>query len=69
MCVALPLRVQKVDGEWALVEVSGGTIRVRSDLVSVEPGDYVLVHAGFIIEKLDAQEAKKTLEIFQEIKA
>ncbi|HHY35920.1 MAG TPA: HypC/HybG/HupF family hydrogenase formation chaperone [Firmicutes bacterium] len=67
MCVALPLKVNEVDGNWAIVEVSGGKIRVRSDLVSVKPGDYVLVHAGFIIEKLEPEEARKTLDMFREI--
>lgn len=67
VCVALPLKVNEVDGDWAIVEVSGGKIRVRSDLVSVEPGDYVLVHAGFIIEKLEPEEARKTLDMFREI--
>lgn len=67
VCVALPLKVNEVDGNWAIVEVSGGKIRVRSDLVSVKPGDYVLVHAGFIIEKLEPEEARKTLDMFREI--
>lgn len=67
MCVAIPLKVRGLEGDWAILEISGGTMKARSDLVSVKPGDYVLVHAGFIIEKLEPEEARKTVEMFSQV--
>lgn len=70
MCLAIPGKVISYDeltqvGE---VEVMGVMRKVSFDLVqSVKIGDYVLVHAGFAIERIDAEEAKKTLEIFEEL--
>lgn len=70
MCLAIPGKVIDYDeitqiGE---VEVMGVTRRVSFDLVQeVKLGDYVLVHAGFAIEKINEEEAKKTLEIFEEL--
>ncbi len=67
MCVAVPLRVMRVDGDWAVLEAGSGELSARTDLVDVGKGDYVLVHAGFVIEKIDPGEARKTLEMFREI--
>lgn len=67
MCVAIPLRVSSVNGKWAELELGGGVIQARTDLVAVEPGDYVLLHAGFIIQKLKKEEALKTLKMFSEL--
>ena len=67
MCVAVPLRVKRVESEWAVLEAGSGELRARTDLVPVKEGDYALVHAGFVIEKIDPQEALKTLKMFHEI--
>ena len=63
MCLALPMRIVKVGGDFAQVE-SGRLLRTVNIamLKSVKPEDYVLVHAGFAIEKLDPQKAKETLK-------
>jgi len=67
MCVAVPLRVKSVKGNWAELEISGGVMKARADLVPVKEGDYVLVHAGFIIQKLEPEKALETIRMFLEV--
>jgi len=68
MCLAIPMKIKKINGEFAEVE-AGRLIRtVNVQMVSaLKPGDYVLVHAGFAIQKVDPEQAKKTLELINEI--
>lgn len=71
MCLAVPVRVAEVlpDGN-AEVEVGGVRNRVSLALVDgVAAGDYVIVHAGFAIARLDVAEAEKSLALFAEIAA
>jgi hydrogenase expression/formation protein HypC len=70
MCLAIPGKIVEVtsDKNHAMVDYGEGTKRkVNISLVTVKKGDYVLVHAGFAIEVLDEEEAKKTLELFREM--
>ena len=71
MCLAIPLRVAELlDGERARVEAGGVENAVSLALVDgVAVGDYVIVHVGFAIARLDAAEAEKTLALFAEIAA
>ncbi len=71
MCLAVPVRVVGLLGnDWVEVEVGGVISRVSIALIEVvAPGDYVIVHAGFAIARLDVAEAEKTLELFAEISA
>jgi len=71
MCLAVPVRVVGLPGEgWVDVEVGGVTTRVCTALIeTVAPGDYLIVHAGFAITRLDVCEAEKTLALFAEISA
>lgn len=66
MCVAVPAKVIEVmDGE-ALVDFGGIKKRVNTLLVpQLNKGDYVLLHAGCAMQKIDEEEAEKTLEIFR----
>lgn len=68
MCVAVPLEVVEIRDNLAKVSI-GNTVRaVYLDLMDeVKVGDFVLVHAGFAIEKLDKEEAEKTLSLFKEL--
>lgn len=68
MCLAIPAEVVEIeDEELALIDVGGARQRVSLALVEgVEVGDYVIVHAGFAIDKFDEGEARKTLELFEE---
>lgn len=69
MCLAVPAEVLELkENEMALTELGGVRKEVSLMLVDdVEAGDYVLVHAGFAIEKIDKVEAEKTLKLFEEI--
>lgn len=69
MCLAIPARVVSlIEGDQAEIDVGGTRNRVSLALVEdVEPGDYVIVHTGFAIARLDVEEAEKTLALFAEI--
>ena len=68
MCVALPCKLIEIDGNWGVAEMGGAQVRMRLDLLAgVEVGDYVLVHAGFAIEKVDEEEAHKTLSMLDDV--
>jgi hydrogenase expression/formation protein HypC len=67
MCLAIPMKVLKIDGDRAVVS-SGGIQRTIgiNFLKNPKIGDYVIVHAGFAIEKLDTVKAEETLKLLQE---
>ncbi len=69
MCLAVPSKIVEIkDNNIAVVDIEGVKKEILIDLLDeVKVGEYVLLHAGFAIQKLDEEEAKKTLEIFQEI--
>ena len=71
MCLAIPVRVvELLDGEWARVDAGGVQNTISLALVEgVSPGDYVIVHVGFAIARLDVVEAEKTLALFAEMAA
>ena len=68
MCLAVPVRVLQIDGIKASVEL-GGLVRQASIMLvpDTQVGDYVLLHAGFAIQKLDEREAEETLRLFTEL--
>ena len=68
MCVALPGRVEKIEDSIATVNFSGNLVRAHTGVVEVAVGDFVLVHAGLVIQKLDAEEAANMTEFFEMIK-
>ncbi|MCM8785141.1 MAG: HypC/HybG/HupF family hydrogenase formation chaperone [Candidatus Omnitrophica bacterium] len=69
MCLAIPMKVEKIEGDFAIVSIGNVKKEVNISLLeNVKKGDYVIVHAGFAIEKLDKKEAKKTLKIFKEMR-
>ncbi len=69
MCLAVPLEiVELIEGGKAIVRLGEGTIEVDVSLLPApRVGDFVLVHAGFAIETIDAQQAAETLAILGEI--
>jgi len=72
MCLAVPARVLTIDTatESAVVELSGIRTEVSTALLeAVNPGDYVLVHVGFALQRLDMMEAERTLALFAELQA
>ncbi len=71
MCLALPARVvERLDGECAVVELGGVRKRVSLALTpEARVGDHVIVHVGYAIGVLDAEEAERTLALFAEMAA
>jgi len=68
MCLAVPVKITKVDGFRAEVELDGLTSQISTLLVpDVEVGDYVLLHAGFAIQRLDEKEAVETKRLLDEL--
>ena len=68
MCLAIPLRLAEINGMEAVGEAAGIRRRIRIDFIK-EPkvGDYVIVHAGFALERLDASQAMENLKAIQEV--
>ena len=67
MCLAIPMKIIKIDGATAVAEVNGVETQVNIALMpDIQLNEKVLVHAGFIIEKLDPEEAKIIEETWDE---
>jgi hydrogenase expression/formation protein HypC len=68
MCLAVPALITKIDETMAEVDLGGVATRV-SVLFTPEArvGDYVVMHAGYALSVLDAQEAEETLQLLQQI--
>ena len=71
MCLAIPARVvELLPGQQAVVDLSGVRKDVSMDLVSdAQLGDYVIIHVGYAIGKIDPEEAERTLALFAELSA
>jgi hydrogenase expression/formation protein HypC len=71
MCLAIPARVVELPGnDVAIVDLGGVRKDVSLSLVEdVALGDYLIIHVGFALNKLDPEEAEKTLALFAEIGA
>ncbi|KXA95868.1 hypothetical protein AKJ65_00300 [candidate division MSBL1 archaeon SCGC-AAA259E19] len=69
MCLAIPGKIIEVEGNKAVADFKGLEKGVRIDPLGegVEPGDYILSHAGFAIQSIPEEEAQKTLDKFDEI--
>lgn len=69
MCLAVPAQVVEIsqDGNHAIVSLNGVTVDISLALVDdVSVHDYVLIHVGFALNKIDQAEAEKTLAMFAE---
>ena len=68
MCLAVPLKLIEIDGKEAVGDAMGVRRRIRVDFIP-EPkiGDYVIVHAGFAIERRSEQQALEDLESWEEL--
>jgi hydrogenase expression/formation protein HypC len=69
MCLAIPMKVKQIKGGFA--EAGAGrivrTINIQM-LPGIKAGDYVIVHAGFAIQKIEPRRAKETLKLIHEIR-
>ena len=69
MCLAIPAQVVELrDGDNAVVDLAGVRKEISLSLVDdIAVGDYVIVHVGYALNKLDPEEAAKTLALFAEL--
>jgi hydrogenase expression/formation protein HypC len=68
MCLSIPVKIISIDGDMAEVSAGGTIFRAGMQMVEdARPGDYVLLHAGFAIQKISAEEAEETLKLLREI--
>ena len=69
MCLAVPMRIINIQGSQAEVSLAGLRKKINLGLLQeVRIGEYVMVHAGFAIEKVNEKEARKTLSALQEMR-
>jgi hydrogenase expression/formation protein HypC len=69
MCLSVPALVVKIEGQMADVSVGGAIFRAGLQMVeNISVGDYVLLHAGFAIQKISEEEAIETLNLLNELK-
>lgn len=70
MCLAIPSKIIQIDDDMGTIDVDG--VRRRASLLLLEDakvGDYVIVHAGFAIHKIDEQAAMESLKLLKEAAA
>lgn len=71
MCLSIPARVSKIDGDMAICTVGDSSYNASLEMLALDEihvGDYVLIHTGFAIQKLDEEEALETLKTFADFK-
>lgn len=70
MCLGIPMKVVKIEGNKAICEQGGVSIEVYLDMLEdVSVGDYVLIHAGFAIKRLSEEDARETINLLNEVLA
>lgn len=68
MCVGLPAKVKKVKDGMAVVDATGAITTVSSELIEdLEPGDYVMVHAGAAIAKISGDDQSEEQSLMEEL--
>ncbi len=68
MCLAIPAQITRIDGVRAQAVLRGNEIEADLSLIDdPKTGDWILVHAGFAIERIDESEASETLALFAEM--
>ena len=69
MCVAAPMKVIGVEGDTVRAKLGGITKEARLDIVDERPklGDYVIIHAGYALHRIDPEDAKTTLALWKEM--
>ncbi|MGL2773272.1 HypC/HybG/HupF family hydrogenase formation chaperone [Helicobacter pylori] len=69
MCLAIPSKVIAINNNVAILETLGVQREASLDLMgeSVKVGDYVLLHIGYVMSKIDEKEALESIELYQEM--
>jgi len=69
MCLSVPARIISIDGSMAEVSCGGTIFKASLQMIeNAKPGDYILLHAGFAIQKISDEEATETLRLLKEMK-
>jgi hydrogenase expression/formation protein HypC len=69
MCLGIPMKIIKIEGDKAIVKTDGLKREANISLIkNPKVGEYIMIHAGFAIEKIKESEAKKTLKALKSIK-
>ncbi|SHJ64028.1 HypC/HybG/HupF family hydrogenase formation chaperone [Parasporobacterium paucivorans] len=67
MCVAVPGKITEINGDIAKVDIRNNICEANISLVSAKTGDYVLLHAGCVLEVLKKDTAEELLSMFEEL--
>jgi hydrogenase expression/formation protein HypC len=68
MCLSIPAKIISIDGTMAEVSAGGALFKAGLHMIeNASVGDYILLHAGFAIQKISESEAKETLRLFEEM--
>ncbi len=67
MCLAIPARIESIDGDRAVADIRGLKRRIGLALLpNAAIGEYVLLHAGFAIQRIDEREAEETYRLLEQ---
>ena len=68
MCLSIPAKIVSIDGDMAEVSTGGSLFKAGLHMIeNAKVGDYILLHAGFAIQKISQEEADETLKILKEM--
>lgn len=67
MCIAAPGKAVEINGDAVIVDYNSNKVKADKGIVDVKVGDYVLVHAGLIIQVIEENEALAMQELFSEL--
>ena len=68
MCLSIPAKIVSIDGTMAEVSAGGAVFKAGLHMIeNAEVGDYILLHAGFAIQKISEKEAAETIKLFEEM--
>ena len=70
MCLSIPAKVLSIEGNTAKTSVGGAIVETSLHLVEdIKPGDYVLIHTGFALQKISEEEALETIRLIEEMQS
>ncbi|MFW5487572.1 MAG: HypC/HybG/HupF family hydrogenase formation chaperone [Desulfovibrio sp.] len=71
MCLAVPVKIESIENDVANCRVGEGDTFIKASLMLIDPkpevGDYIILHAGFALRKLDPREAQESLDILRDM--
>ena len=68
MCLSIPARIVSINGSMAEVSAGGTIFKAGIHMIeNAKVGDYILLHAGFAIQKISEHEAEETIRLFEEM--